>query len=169
VTALTPQRLIGGSWRWATAPVAIVDVVLHVLVKRFEQECAFESHLLNTPVQPVDARAGAVVGVFDVGYAPPEVDAFPVVGGFYAGWEVFGGRGALGCDRWVSWGSERRRAWRSSGRATLGTYVDSASLRVVVVCLLIGWSCFVRQWMLMKQRIVAARWVICVVGRAKCW
>ena len=80
-----------------------------------------------------DALAGGVVGVFDVGYAPAEVDAFAVVGGFDGGGEVFLGVGA-GC--WGELEGEREGEvvccvmW-------VAAYVVEAS------CLSLMWMCVV--------------------------
>lgn len=60
-----------------------------MLVELLEEEGALEAHFLDSAVEPDDAGAGAVVGVVDVGYAPLEVDAFAIVGGFDRGREVF--------------------------------------------------------------------------------
>jgi hypothetical protein len=82
---LAPQRFIRRRGRWRTTPIAIVDVVFHVLVELFEQEGALETHLLDAPIEAQDALAGGVVGFFDIVNAASQVDAFAVVGGLDRG------------------------------------------------------------------------------------
>lgn len=82
-----------------------------MLVELLEQEGALEPHLLDAPVEAQDALARRVVGVFDVGYAPAQVDAFAVVGRFDGGGKVFLGVGAGGWER-VSLGGGREGGLR---------------------------------------------------------
>lgn len=82
VAPLAAQRLVGWGRRGAATPIAVVDVVLHVLVELFEEKSALEAHLLDSTVQSGYAQARAIVVVFDVGYPAAKVDAFAVVGGF---------------------------------------------------------------------------------------
>jgi hypothetical protein len=65
-----------------------------VFVQLLKEKRALQPHLLDAAVQARDAQARAVVVLFDVGYAAAEVDAFPVVGAFDRGREVFGRDGA---------------------------------------------------------------------------
>lgn len=89
VTALAAQRLVRGRGRRTAAAVAVVDGVFHVLVDLLEEEGALETHLLDAAVQARDAQTGAIVVLLNVVDAPADVDAFPVVGAFDRGWEVF--------------------------------------------------------------------------------
>lgn len=50
-----------------------------MFINLFEEEGALEAHLLDSAVEARDAQAGAVVGVFNVGDAAAQVDAFSVV------------------------------------------------------------------------------------------
>lgn len=95
VRTLTPQRLVRRR-RWGrTAPVAVVKVVFHVLLQLLEEEGALEPHLGDASVQPFDAEARAVVVLFDVVDAAPQLDAFAVVGCLDRRWEVLLRKGAL--------------------------------------------------------------------------
>jgi hypothetical protein len=60
-----------------------------VLVQLLEEEGALEAHLLHAAAESLEAEARVVVAVFDVANAPAQFDAFPVVGGFDRGREVF--------------------------------------------------------------------------------
>lgn len=79
MAALAPQRLVGGCRRRTATPVRVIDAELHVLLELLEEEGALESHLLDATVQTADAYARAIVTVFNVGYAPSEINAFLVV------------------------------------------------------------------------------------------
>jgi hypothetical protein len=53
-----------------------------VFLELVEEEGALEAHLLDAPVQALDALSCAVVVLLDVVDAPAQFDAFAVVGGF---------------------------------------------------------------------------------------
>jgi hypothetical protein len=82
VTALAAERLVCGCWRDAGAAFRVVEAVVLVFLELVEEEGALEAHLLDAPVQALDALSCAVVVLLDVVDAPAQFDAFAVVGGF---------------------------------------------------------------------------------------
>ena len=75
-----------------STPLAPIDVGFHSLTQLFEEKGAFEPHFHYGAVETDATDFGFVVGGLDLIEAAFELDAFAVVGLFYAGRE-----GCAGC------------------------------------------------------------------------